>query len=422
MHLSRTRLLTLRPTAAVPPVLVWGLAAAFYLVAMFHRMSLGVAALDAERRFGLAPGALAVFAALQLGVYLAMQVPAGLAADRLGPRRTLAAGLALMAAGEVTFALATTMPAALVGRGLVGVGDACVFLNVLRLAQSHFPARRYALLACLAGLAGALGQVVTTVPLGLALDGLGWTPTFAASGALTALLVLACLRLVRDGQAAAGGGGREGMGAALRAAWSTPATRHGFWAHLALMGPFVTVTALWGYPYLVGPQGMSPGAARAHLMATVVAFGVASPVLGAVAGRRPGTRPAMLAALAAGLAVAWSLTLAWPGGRAPEALTAGALLLTGACGAAGLLAFDLAREGNPPSRGGAASGLVNLGGFSAAVGANLVIGRLVAAADGDLRTALWPVAAVAGVGALTLGRRALAGVGPLRAPAPQGAE
>jgi hypothetical protein len=31
---------------------MWALAAAFYLVAIFHRMSLGVASLDASERFG----------------------------------------------------------------------------------------------------------------------------------------------------------------------------------------------------------------------------------------------------------------------------------------------------------------------------------------------------------------------------------
>jgi predicted MFS family arabinose efflux permease len=404
MHLTRTLLRHRRP---LPAAAVWGLAAGFYLVALFHRMSLGVAAPDAEARFRLAPGTIAALTALQLGLYLVMQIPAGLAADRLGPRRVLAIGLALMAAGEVTFGLATTLPVALAGRGLVGIGDACIFLNVLRLAQSLFPAGRYALLASLAGLAGALGQVFTTVPLGIALDGAGWTATFVLTGALTGLLAVLCLALVRDGGPAdLAAPGREPMRRALRLAWAAPATRHGLWAHLALMGPFVTVTALWGYPYLIGPQGHSPEAARAHLLACVVAFGVAAPVLGTIAAGRPGSRPALLAGAAAALAGLWSLTLAWPG-PAPEVVLLATLLLTGACGAAGLLAFDVAREGNPAARGGAVSGLVNLGGFSAAVLANLAIGRLVSASGGDLSLAMWPLVLVAAAGALMLLRRAV---------------
>src|SRR4051812_7383074 len=79
--------------------IVWGFAAALYFVAVFHRMVLGVAALEAERRYHVGPGALSAFTAVQLGVYLAMQVPVGLAADRIGPRRSLAAGMGAIAAG-----------------------------------------------------------------------------------------------------------------------------------------------------------------------------------------------------------------------------------------------------------------------------------------------------------------------------------
>src|SRR3954463_16448621 len=79
--------------------IVWGFAAALYFVAVFHRMVLGVAALEAERRYHVGPGALSAFTAIQLGVYLARRVPVGLAADRIGPRRSLAAGMGAIAAG-----------------------------------------------------------------------------------------------------------------------------------------------------------------------------------------------------------------------------------------------------------------------------------------------------------------------------------
>jgi MFS family permease len=338
-----------------------------------------------------------------------MQVPAGLAADRLGPRRTLAIGLALMAAGELAFAVATTMPVALGGRALVGIGDACIFLNVLRIGQNWFPARRYALLASLAGIAGAAGQVVTTIPLGAALGVLGWTTTFAASGVLTAALVVACLVVVRDRPA---GGGtpvtppdHEPIGRTLRHAWATPATRQGFWVHVGLMGTFVTITALWGYPYLVRAQGLSPGSARAQLLLCVVAFAVGAPLAGALVARRPGVRSQGLAGLGAALAALWAVVLAWPGVVAPMPLVTAALLLTGLCGGAGLVAFDLAREGNPPGRAGAASGLVNTGGFLAAVAGQLLIGALLeTGGDAAFDRALWPMVGIAALGAANAAR------------------
>jgi MFS family permease len=124
---------------------VWGFAAGLYFVAVFHRMVLGVAALEAERRYHVGAGALSAFTAVQLGVYLAMQVPVGLAADRVGPRRSLAAGMGAIAVGEAIFALSGTLGAGLAGRALIGLGDAFVFVNVLRVAHTWFDPSRAAL-------------------------------------------------------------------------------------------------------------------------------------------------------------------------------------------------------------------------------------------------------------------------------------
>src|SRR4051794_41733910 len=72
--------------------LVWGFAAGLYFVAVFHRMVLGVPALEAERRYHVGAGALSAFTAVHLAAYLAMQVPGGLAAGRIAPPRSLPAG------------------------------------------------------------------------------------------------------------------------------------------------------------------------------------------------------------------------------------------------------------------------------------------------------------------------------------------
>ena len=91
--------LTSRPPArghTVGPVrrawLVWGVALAAYLLAIFHRSSLAVAGLAAADRFDISAAQLATFTMLQLLVYAGMQIPVGLLVDRYGPRSVMLTG------------------------------------------------------------------------------------------------------------------------------------------------------------------------------------------------------------------------------------------------------------------------------------------------------------------------------------------
>ena len=65
---------------------VWGAALLVYVLAVFHRSSLGVAGVLAAERFHITSAQLATFTMVQLLVYAAMQVPVGVALDRFGKR------------------------------------------------------------------------------------------------------------------------------------------------------------------------------------------------------------------------------------------------------------------------------------------------------------------------------------------------
>lgn len=376
---------------------MWGLAASFYVVAIFHRMSLGVASIDAGARFGVSTSTIALLSIVQLGLYLVMQVPAGLLADRLGPRRSLAIGLVTIGMGELLFALTPSFQWAIFARALVGAGDACMFLNVLRVAAHWLPASRFALATALTGVAGSLGQLMTTAPLSAALGDLGWTPTFAVSGVLTAVLAILAVNRLQDRPAGAAAAVQAPILPTLRRAWRAPAIRHGLWVHFALNCPFVTLTGLWAYPYLVEGQGLPRATAAAILTGAVVAFGVSAPALGALAGRLPHRRGAIASAISLSTAAALGLMLGWPG-HPPLVLIVLMLVLSGIAGAASMLAFDLAREG-AGNAGGSASGMVNIGGFGATIVAQAAIGLLISAHVG-YRVALLPLLALVAVGSL----------------------
>ncbi|HVA04386.1 MAG TPA: MFS transporter [Acidimicrobiales bacterium] len=398
----------------------WGLAVSAYFVAVFHRTSLGVASLEAERRFHTGPSVLATFVAAQLAVYAGLQIPTGAMADRFGPRRMLSAALVFLAAGEALFGWGNSVATALAGRALVGVGDGLTFLNVLRLVQNWFPASRYGLLTALTSLVGGLGQLVSTEPLRLSLSRLGWVTTFGGSAGLTGAFALCIAVFVRDRpDTAARLPWREGPGMrrAVRHAMATPGTWQAMWAHFALTGPFVVFTALWGYPFLVRAEHYS-GQGASFVLGLVVASAVLSaPVVGMLTVRVPRARSVAVKASALVLMGAWALVLSWGGGRAPLGVVLVLAITIGVCGSTAVIAFDLAREANPPERGGAATGVVNIGGFACAVFADLVIGWVLTGVGHGGRDALGYRPAMAVVPVMTalglmqfwrLGRRSAA--------------
>ncbi|WP_431908541.1 MFS transporter [Amycolatopsis thermoflava] len=357
--------------------LMWGLGALCYLTALFHRMSLSVAGLTAQERFSIDATGLAAFSVVQLVLYALLQVPVGAAADRFGPRRLLALGMALMAAGSIVFALATAYPAAMAGRALIGAGDAFLFVNVLRLAHNWFPGRRYALVAALTGMIGGLGQLIATAPLAALLTGFGWTPAFLVAGVITAVLLVAVGVALRDGPSVAvRDEPREPLRVSLRHAWRNRGTRHAMWTHFTLMGAFVTFTAVLGQPYLVHAQGRTPAAASALLTVVVGGFVLAGTFAGQLASRRPGVRGPMVAWAAVVSVACWAVLVVVPG-PLPVAVLGPVLFLIGAAGAVSMLAFDLARSANHGHQAGVASGVANMGGFTFAVVAELGAGLLL---------------------------------------------
>jgi sugar phosphate permease len=355
----------------------WGLAVGAYFVAGFHRTALGVASLEAERRFHIGPSVLATFVSVQLALYAAMQIPTGAMADRFGPRRMLTAALVFLAAGEALFGWGNSVGTALAGRALVGIGDGLTFLNVLRLVQNWFPASRYGLLAALTSFTGGVGQLVSTEPLRLSLSQWGWVATFTGSAAVTAALAIVITAFVGDRPDTATPlplHERTSMRRSVSHAMRTPGTWQGMWAHFALTGPFVVFTALWGYPYLVRAQHYSGRSASLALGLVVVSAVVSAPFVGLLMVRAPRARAGVVKVAALALLASWVVLLSWGPSHVPVAVVVVFAIVTGAGGSTAVIAFDLAREANPPERGGAATGVVNIGGFACAVVADLTIG------------------------------------------------
>ncbi|WP_426007059.1 MFS transporter [Paenarthrobacter sp. NyZ202] len=360
--------------------LIWTIGVFAYLVAVAQRTSFGVAGLEATERFNATAAAISFFTVLQLLVYAGLQIPVGILVDRFGSRAMVAGGAALMGLGQLQLAFADSVPGGVLGRVLVGAGDAMTFISVIRLVPLWFAPARAPLVTQLTGMCGQLGQLFSVVPFALLLHAAGWTPAFLSLAAMSVLAVVLVAVLLRDAppghpprQTAQG---LRATGVSVARAWKQPGTRLGLWSHFTVQFSGNLFAMSWGYPFLLSAQGLDAGTVSA-LMAVFVATAILSgPGFGRFVSRHPMRRSAMVLLITMATALAWAAVLLLPG-RAPLWLLVILVVVLAVGGPGSMIGFDFARTFNPSHRIGTATGIVNVGGFIAALVAIYLIGLVL---------------------------------------------
>jgi MFS family permease len=394
---------------------VWAVGVLTYILTVMQRTSLGVAGLEAARRFGITPGVLAAFVFIQVTVYVVAQTPAGLLVDRYGPRVMLVVSGVFLTAGQLLLASATALPQAVLARILVGLGDAIVFVAVLGLVPRWFAARRVPVITQLTTILGQLGQILSAVPFLILLHRAGWSTAFgvaAAGSALAALLVVAVVRNApAGGWSPAPSMSARQIGCQLREVWGRPGTRLAFFGHMGTQFSMMVFALLWGVPYLESAQHLSASAAGGLITLFVLGMICIGPVVGMLTSRYPARRSWLLLAVIAADAVIWTAVLAYPG-PAPHWLLVLLVLVLSAGGPGSVVGFDIARTSNPRANLGVAQAMVNMGGFSATLLVLAVMGGIMTALGGFTPEAFrvawlvqYPVWLAAAIGVLVMRRQ-----------------
>ncbi|MFJ7751186.1 nitrate/nitrite transporter [Arthrobacter sp. NPDC097144] len=356
--------------------IVWGVSVLAYLVAVTQRTTFGVAGLEATARFDATASILSVFTVVQLLVYAGLQIPVGVLVDRFGPRLLIAAGAALMVAGQLQLATADTVGGGILGRSLVGAGDALTFISVLRLLPAWFSGRQIPVLTQWTGIIGQLGQIASAVPFAFVLHRFGWSTAFVSAASLSVLVLALTLVFVRNRPS-----GAEApvllplrqTATSLGQAWRQPGTRLGMWTHFTIQFPGTVFVMMWGFPYLVSAEGVESSWASALMTLFVVVAVICGPCLGSWVGRHPLRRSTMVLLIAAAMASAWLAVMLYPG-PAPLWLLALLVAVLAVGGPGSMIGFDFARTYNPGHRLGTATGIVNIGGFIASLVSMYLIG------------------------------------------------
>ncbi len=383
--------------------LVLALGGAAFFLSFFHRVAPGAIAHDLTAAFDVSGAALGALAATYFYVYALMQLPTGVLADTLGPRKVLAAGGFLAGAGSLLFATADSLAAATAGRTLVGLGVSVAWICVMRINANWFDERRFATATGWANVVGILGAFAATAPLAWLVTVVSWRAVFAGVGLISVGVALLTLWKLQDAPAHAQQHASARLAVqpwyrGLAAVMRNRATWPGFWVNFGLSGANMSFVGLWAVPFLRETYGMSAVAASNHASVLLAAYAVSTVLVAWLSDRLERRRPLILGA-AIGYFACWAVWLV----GVPAGWTYALMAAMGVAVSGFSLSWACTKEVNAPAYAGMATSIANVGGFMAAGILQPLVGWVLdmsatAGAPASFGAALAVFATFAGIG------------------------
>jgi DHA1 family bicyclomycin/chloramphenicol resistance-like MFS transporter len=292
----------------------------------------------------------------------------GAAADRLGRRPVVLAGIALAAVGSILCAWAPTIAWVIVGRILQAAGATAGFVLARVLVRDVYGDARAAAVLGYITAAMALAPLIGPLAGGYLIDIAGWRSIFVAVGVTAgSLFFLSALKLPETQPAVA-----AGIGAPMHAGgWASLFGRPEYLRYLffGVFSQAAFFAFIAGSPYLmIEYYGLSASAYGTYFAVIPMAFFSGSLMAGRLAQRWSNARLTGLGALgaAAGSVLAWSLTQDPSAGPWALFLPTSLMSLAMGIGLPGAQAGLLAASGDQPGVGSGLFSFLQLA-FSACV-------------------------------------------------------
>lgn len=344
-----------------------------YVLSFFHRFAPATIAIDLQQDFQASSAELGGLAAMYFYVYMVMQIPTGILADTLGPRRVVAIGGVIAGVGSLLFGMSDTLALASVGRLLVGLGVSVTFICLLKLNAVWFHGRHFATMTGATVLIGNLGSLLAAAPMAWALGFVTWRTVFVVVGIFSFLMAALAWWLVHDHPGKAGlpsmreldgktahpphvGHWYEGLLIVLK----NRATWPGLWVNTGLAGTLFAFAGLWAVPFLHDVYGMDRATATGHTTLMLAGFALGGFLIGMISDRLGRRKPVMFAA-ALLYCLCW-LPLLF-GMTMSSLLSHTLFFVMGLFVSSFTLSWACAKEVNPHALSGMATSVVNIGAF-----------------------------------------------------------
>jgi len=357
----------------------WLITAVYYFYQYTLRSAPAVMMPELSTAFGLTAAGVASLAGLFYYGYSPFSLVAGVAMDRIGPRRVVPIGAAAVGVGALMFASGNTSLAN-VGRLLQGAGGVFALVGAAYIATTSFPASRAATLIGATQMFGMAGGSAGQFVVGpIIASGVAWN-TFWAGMGIIGLIIAVLLYVFLPAGGSAPAASRGSAAHAFSVVFRNPQSiLCGVIAGLIFI-PTTIFDMVWGVRYLQDARGLEY--AEAVLRSATVPFGwiIGCPLLGFLSDRLGRRKPVI-----AGGATVLLACLAWILYGPADVLPPYVLGLSAGIGSgAAMLPYTVIKEANPPEMSGTATGVVNFLNFTFSALLGPVFAGLLASASGGI--------------------------------------
>ena len=341
--------------------MAWLLAAMYYFYQYALRSAPAVMMPELSNAFDLSPLVIASMVGLFYYGYSPFSLVAGIAIDRVGPRRLLPGAAAVVGMGALLFATGNSHLAS-VGRLMQGAGGVFALVGAIYIATTNFPPSRAATLigaTQMFGMAGGwAGQFIVGPLIG---RGLPWHMFWLAMG-VGGFLIGALLLLLlpkKEKTEAPSNWLTSTVGAFKMVFANRQSILCGLIAGLLFI-PTTIFDMIWGVRYLQEAHGLEYGDAVMRSAAVPFGWIIGCPLLGMLSDRLGRRKPVIIGGALVLLAcLAWILY-----GKADLFPPYSVGLVTGIASGAAMLPYTVIKEANPPQLGGTATGVINFINFT----------------------------------------------------------
>lgn len=364
--------------------LIFSIVGSAFFLGVIHRNALIIAADKLMGEFAITSTLFGYLVATYFFIYAAMQIPSGMLADYLGPRKTVTAGVTLAGVGSVLLGLSNSLHTLFISRFLIGLGSSVIFISALKLVAEWFSVREFATLSGVITIIGSFGSMTATFPFAVLVESYGWRTSFEFIGISSFVVAALSWLLIRNRPSDMGLSRTQeaqegektikpakmhqeevniGILNALKLTLTNKYTWPPFFAMMLIFGPTSAFVGVISMPYLMQIHGLSREQAACVLLALTIGSTISAPIVGYLSDKVFEKRKKPFVVLSFLYFCTWLVFLLWNGSKPPVASLYFLLFAMGFSSNSIVLTWSCAKEVNHPAIAGIATGTANSGGM-----------------------------------------------------------